>query len=64
VAIAETIARTETEYIEIAAKLGLDSTWRQGIVYKMRERLDLLYDDLTCVQGLETFYKSVILQGS
>ncbi|WP_019501407.1 tetratricopeptide repeat protein [Pseudanabaena sp. PCC 6802] len=60
----ETIAQTEDEYIEIATKLGLDSTWRQAIIDKMQERLNLLYEDITCVQGLEAFYKSVILERS
>ncbi len=61
--ISDTIAQNGTEYVEISAKLGLDSTWRQEILSKMQERLDLLYDDYTCVQGLEGFYKSVIFIG-
>jgi len=48
------------EYIEIAAKLGLDPLWRRNIAQRMSESHDRLYDDKACVAGLETFYKQVV----
>jgi protein O-GlcNAc transferase len=54
----ETIANTESEYIDIAVKLGLDPTWRVNIVEKMRTRIDYLYNDQVCIQALEKFFQS------
>lgn len=59
--ITETIAQDEIEYIEIAARLGIDSHWRQEIVQKIHERHHWLYDDKTCVTALEDFYQRVVL---
>jgi predicted O-linked N-acetylglucosamine transferase (SPINDLY family) len=56
----DTIAANEAEYIEIAVKLGLDSTWRNTISTRMSQRHDYLFDDQACVTGLESFYKQVI----
>ena len=58
--VTETIAQNEVEYIEIAAKLGLDPAWRRNIAQRMSESHDRLYDDKACVAGLETFYKQVV----
>lgn len=58
--VTETIAQSQAEYIDIATKLGLDSKWRSNIVKSMLERQSYLYDDKTCVFGLEAFYKRVI----
>ena len=58
--VTETIAQNEVEYIEIAAKLGLDSAWRRKIAERMSESHDRLYDDKACVAGLEAFYKQVL----
>ena len=56
----ETIANTEAEYIEIAAKLGLDQEWRQSIVNKMINQQSVLYDDITPVKALEEFYRRTV----
>jgi predicted O-linked N-acetylglucosamine transferase (SPINDLY family) len=58
--VTDTIAQTEAEYIEIAVRLGLETAWRQEIAERMHERHDRLYDDKTCVAGLEAFYKQVV----
>jgi len=52
--ITETIANTESEYIDIAVKLGLDPAWRASIVEKMRR--ERLYDDKACIDALEKFF--------
>ncbi len=60
IGVTETIAQTEVEYVEIAVRLGLEPAWRQEIAERMHERHDRLYDDKTCVAGLEAFYKQVV----
>ncbi|MBD2490178.1 O-linked N-acetylglucosamine transferase, SPINDLY family protein [Aulosira sp. FACHB-615] len=58
--VTETIAANEAEYIDIAVKLGLDSTWRNHIAEKISQRHHLLFDDQACVAGLESFYRKVL----
>jgi predicted O-linked N-acetylglucosamine transferase (SPINDLY family) len=58
--VTETIANSEAEYIEIAVRLGLDLAWRQEISEKIRQNHALLYNDLECVRGLESFYQQVV----
>jgi predicted O-linked N-acetylglucosamine transferase (SPINDLY family) len=60
IGVTDTIAQNEVEYIDIAVKLGLDPAWRRNIAQRMSESHDRLYDDTTCVAGLETFYKQVV----
>ncbi|MDY6940330.1 MAG: tetratricopeptide repeat protein [Cyanobacteriota bacterium] len=56
----DTIAKTETEYIEIAVKLGLDSEWRRDIAKQTVAGHESLYYDRECVTGLEDFYQRVV----
>ncbi|MCX7593323.1 MAG: tetratricopeptide repeat protein [Fischerella sp.] len=58
--VTDTIAKNETEYIEIAIKLGLNPAWRHSIAQQMSQSHDRLFDDQACVAGLETFYKQVV----
>jgi protein O-GlcNAc transferase len=51
--VTETIAANKTEYVEIAALLGMDSKWRTLIVQKMSSREALIYEDSNCIRGLE-----------
>lgn len=62
--VTDTIAKNETEYIEIAVKLGLNSVWRHSIAERMSQNHDRLFDDKVCVAGLETFYKHVVKESS
>ncbi|WP_236721409.1 glycosyl transferase family 1 [Trichormus sp. NMC-1] len=62
--VTDTIAKNEAEYIEIAVKLGLDSAWRNSIVERMSQNQDRVFDDKTCVLGLEAFYKQVVEEKS
>jgi predicted O-linked N-acetylglucosamine transferase (SPINDLY family) len=59
--VMETIAQDEAEYVEIAARLGLDVHWRQEMRRKINERQNWIYDDRTCVTALESFYERVVL---
>jgi protein O-GlcNAc transferase len=58
--VTDTIANSESEYIEIAVRLGLDPQWRQEISKKMGDRHRYLYEDIECVRGLEDFYQQVV----
>jgi predicted O-linked N-acetylglucosamine transferase (SPINDLY family) len=58
--VTETIAKNEAEYIEIAARLGLNLRWRESIVQQMRQRSCYLYDDQVCIAALEEFYQHVV----
>lgn len=58
--IPETIARDKEQYIELAIRLGLDPEWRQEIKNKTRQNEDRVFDDRTCITGLENFYRSVV----
>jgi len=53
--ITETIAHSESEYIDIAVRLGLDQTWRSSIVEKIKHRSDRLYHDQACINALNQF---------
>ncbi|MBD2541300.1 tetratricopeptide repeat protein [Coleofasciculus sp. FACHB-SPT36] len=61
--VTDTIAQTETEYIDIAVKLGLDPIWRRDVSERIKARHDYLYDDKSCVAALEDFYKQVVQKG-
>jgi predicted O-linked N-acetylglucosamine transferase (SPINDLY family) len=58
--VTETIAKNEAEYIEIAARLGLNLRWRESIVQQIRQNSCYLYDDQVCIPALEEFYQHVV----
>nr|WP_290227347.1 tetratricopeptide repeat protein [Trichocoleus desertorum] len=60
--ISETTAASEAEYIEIAARLGLEPKWRHQISQRIHAVHPRLYDDITCVKALENFYQQVVHQ--
>ena len=60
--VTETIASSEANYIEIAVRLGLDPNWRSGLISRMRDRHDHLYDDRSCVRAMEAFYQTAVEQ--
>lgn len=53
----DTITSTRESYVETAARLGLDSEWRDGVTRDMIARLDAVYEDVSCVRALEEFYQ-------
>ncbi|MBL1211283.1 hypothetical protein, partial [Geminocystis sp. GBBB08] len=55
----ETIASSEEEYIEIAVRLGNDSSYREEIREKIKANHHRVYDDLECIKALEEFYLQV-----
>ena len=58
--VTETIAKDEAEYIEIAVRLGLDLTWRNSVIQRMRQHHASLYNDQNWVPALEKFYQRVV----
>jgi len=58
--VTDTIAQNEAEYIDIAVRLGLDEGRRKEISQRMSWRHDYLFEDKTCVRGLEEFYQQVV----
>jgi predicted O-linked N-acetylglucosamine transferase (SPINDLY family) len=62
--VTETIAKNEAEYIEIAARLGLEPTWRDSIVQQMKQRHSHVYNDRVCIAALEKFYQRVVRERS
>jgi protein O-GlcNAc transferase len=61
--VTETIASNESEYIEIAVRLGIDREWRNQIKEQIAKNHHRLYDDKTCVTALEEFYRNVVYSG-
>ncbi|UZQ53645.1 tetratricopeptide repeat protein [Trichothermofontia sichuanensis B231] len=57
--VTATIAHNESEYIEIAVRLGRDVAWRAEICQQMQAGQAQLYEDVTCVRALEDFYRQV-----
>jgi predicted O-linked N-acetylglucosamine transferase (SPINDLY family) len=58
--VTETIARDLDEYVAIAARLGNDREFRDAMRQRIRERVDGLYEDVSVVAALDTFYQSVV----
>lgn len=59
----ETIATDANEYVDIAARLGTDRQWRQGVVDRMVTGFSKLYSDMSSVRALEDFYRRVTQPG-
>jgi protein O-GlcNAc transferase len=55
-----TIARSREEYVEIAARLGLDRQWREDIIRNMGANHASLFSDTRCVRALEEFYERAV----
>lgn len=58
--VTDTIAKTESEYIDIAVRLGTDYDWKNSISERMSQRHNYLFDDQSCVKALESFYQQVV----
>ena len=58
--ITETIAGNQTEYIDLAVRLGLEPAWRNEVIQRMSSRHSLLYSDKRCVVALEEFFEGAI----
>jgi predicted O-linked N-acetylglucosamine transferase (SPINDLY family) len=58
----ETIASDETNYVDIAVRLGLNHNLRETLGKKIAANYERLYSDLLNVRALEWFLESVVAQ--
>ena len=60
----ETIADNLDDYVEIAARLGMDAGLRNDIKVRMKQNEARLFSDTRCVRTLEAFFESAVLNFS
>ena len=60
ISVKETLAETEEEYINIAVSLGLDKEIRKRLQEKISQQKFKLYEDKSCVDALESFYRQLV----
>lgn len=58
--VTETIATNQDEYVNIAARLALDTSWRQSVVDQVRQNKNKVYHDTECVRALEAFLEQAV----
>jgi protein O-GlcNAc transferase len=58
--VGETIAATVNEYVSRAIRLGQDGQWRRQIARKIASSKHKLYNDLSCISGLEAFMEGAL----
>lgn len=58
--LSETIASSLEEYLDIAVRLGRDSSWRREISDKIAANKSRLYHDRECITALEDFLAKVV----
>jgi protein O-GlcNAc transferase len=54
----ELIAKDQDDYVEIAIKIGTDSTWRQQVVQRIIASRHRIFEMETSLRQLESFYHS------
>jgi protein O-GlcNAc transferase len=57
-----TIAHNWNEYIDIAVRLGQDTAWRQEVSQRIEHEQANLFNDQSCVEGLEEFFQSAVFE--
>jgi len=58
--VSQTIARSEADYVDIAARLGTDLEWRAGIKQTLADRTPAFYTEEECIAALEGFIQSAV----
>jgi protein O-GlcNAc transferase len=61
--VTETIARSNDDYVSLAARLGTDPAWRRRIASAVVDRRSHLYDDEAPVRALEQLIESWVRAG-
>lgn len=56
----KTIATNKDDYIAIAVRLGKDKKFFSSCKEAMRKKVHRIYEDKTAIEGLESFFKSLI----
>jgi predicted O-linked N-acetylglucosamine transferase (SPINDLY family) len=60
IGIADCIAETEDQYVQITLRLGTDPAWREQVRQRIWERKYLLYEDAQAVRCLEEFLMAAV----
>ena len=60
IGVTETVATSVDNYIDIASRLGRDLLWRQKVRQRMARNKHKVYNDMACIEGLETFLSTVV----
>jgi hypothetical protein len=60
--VADTIARSVEDYIDLAVKLGGDAEWRQVIGGRLRANAERVFNDLSPVRELEDLLQEAVAQ--
>jgi protein O-GlcNAc transferase len=58
--LADLIARSDNEYIDLAVKLARDADFRQSVSVRMQRAQGILYDDIRPIRALETFLEDAV----
>jgi len=58
--IDSTIAADESNYIQIAVRLGMDDNWYAAQKKLIADNKGKLFNDRSCIRGLENFYRGVV----
>ena len=58
--VTDTIASSPDEYVDIAVRLAKDVAWRGQISQKIAGQKHRLYNDKTCIRGLEDFLEKAV----
>jgi predicted O-linked N-acetylglucosamine transferase (SPINDLY family) len=58
--VTETIANDALQYIKIAVRLAIDIDWRASVREALKLSINVLFDNPTATQNLETFIKQAI----
>lgn len=64
IGVAECVAETLPDYVDIAVRLGTDRTWRDGVSAKIKDRQHLLFERSEVIDELDQFFRSALAQVS
>ena len=60
--VTETIAATQDVYVRMAVRLGKQAEFRRHIAARIVENKHRIYQDMTCIRGLERFLEEAVRQ--
>jgi predicted O-linked N-acetylglucosamine transferase (SPINDLY family) len=58
--VTETIAVTQDDYVRMAIRLGKESGYRRHVAARIAENKHRIYEDTTCIRGLEQFLENTV----
>lgn len=57
------VARTEEEYVQIAVRLGTDSTYRENVKQKILATNDVIWEDMEVIREFERCFEQILQDG-